>query len=126
MTFKKNEKRKIKVKYQLPSGIAYRNQYRYFKYILHSGAGWYKDIGKATITLHLNDFSLSDGEEISPEGYTIDKANNTIEWNLLNIEPTEKDDIYFQYATSEDKKIYNKATRKRRRQLKRLSKRNKN
>jgi hypothetical protein len=126
ITFEKNEKRTIKVRYRLPSGIAYRNKYRYFKYILHSGAGWYEDIGNAEITLHLNDFSLNDREKISPKGYTIDKSKNTIEWNFKNLNPTEKDDIYFQYATSKDKRIFKKATRKRKRQMQRLKKRDQN
>lgn len=126
MTFEKNEKRTIKVKYRLPSGIAYRNKYRYFKYILHSGAGWFENIGKVEITLHLNDLDLNDRQEISPKGYTIDKSKKTIKWTFKNLEPTEKDDIYFQYATSKDKRIYEKATRKRKRQMQRLKKRNEN
>ena len=120
MTFEKDEKRTIKVKYRLPSGLAYRNKHRYFKYILHSGAGWYQDIGKAEIILHLNDISLNNIENVSPKGHAIDKSMKTINWIFKNLEPTEEDDIYFQYATPRDKRIYKKVTQKRKRQMRRL------
>lgn len=112
MTFEKDEKRTIKVKYRLPSGIAYRNKYRYFKYILHSGAGWYKDIGKAEIILHLNDFSIDDREEITPKGFTIENSTKSIKWTFENLEPTEKDDIYFQYTIPIEKRKYERWNRK--------------
>lgn len=108
VTFDKGEKKTIKVTYELPSGLAYRAQYRYFKYILHTGAGWYKDIEKAEITLHLNDFPLKHTEEITPLGYTIDKSAKTIQWVFENLEPTKEDNIYFQYAIPREKRKYNR------------------
>lgn len=108
VTFDKGEKKTIKVTYELPSGVAYRAQYRYFKYILHTGAGWYKDIEKAEITLHLNDFQLKHTEEITPLGYTIDKSAKTIQWVFENLEPTKEDNIYFQYAIPREKRKYNR------------------
>ena len=118
MTFEKNEKRTIKVRYRLPSGIAYGNEYRYFKYILHSGAGWYKDIEKVEITLHLNDFSLDDKEVITPKGFTIENSAKSIKWKFENLEPTDKDDIYFQYAILGEKRKYEKWKRKMNRRYK--------
>ena len=120
MTFDKDEKRTIKVKYRLPSGLAHKNKHRYYKYILHSGAGRFQDIGKAEIILHLNDISLNDIENISPKGHSIDKSKKTINWTFKNLEPTEKDDIYFQYATPRGKRSYKKVTQKRKRQMRRL------
>lgn len=96
--FQESEKKTIKVKYKLPSGVAYRTKYRYFKYILNTGAGWYRDIGKADIFIHLNDIDLKYIEKIEPNGYSIDKQNKIVKWNLENIEPTEKDNIYLQYS----------------------------
>ncbi len=124
VNFKENETKTIIVKYELPSGLFGKNKFRYFKYILNTGAGWYKDIGKVEIILHLIDFSLNDVEDISPKGYTINKSKKTINWTFKNLEPTEKDDIYVQYATPKDKRIYNKVTQKRKRQLRRVDKSN--
>jgi len=104
--FKENEKKTIKVKYKLPSGLAYRNKNRYFKYILKTGAGWYKDIGKADIFIHLKDIELQDIERIEPNGYVKDKQNKIIKWNFENIEPTEKDNIYFQYTVPKESRKY--------------------
>ena len=106
--FKEKEHKTIKVSYKLPSGLAYGGKFRYFKYILNTGAGWYKDIGEAKIILKLNDINLSKIEKISPRGYKIDKKTKIISWDLKNIEPTESDDIYLKYFVDKERKSYQK------------------
>lgn len=108
VTFEEKESRTIKVKYKLPSGLAYKNKFRYLKYILHTGAGWHQDIGNAEIIIHLNDINLKDIEDISPSSYIIDKKNKAIRWNFENLEPTEKDDIYLQYIIPKEKRKHNR------------------
>lgn len=110
--FEKGEKKNISVIYSLPSGMGYGANYRYFNYVLNTGAGWYKDIEKADIFLKLHDIDPKYIEEIKPEGYIQNTDEHTIIWNLKNIEPTSEDDIYFRY--------YDK---KERRRLKRRSRR---
>lgn len=95
--FEKNEKKTIKVVYSLPSGEGYGANYRYFKYILETGSGWYGSIEKADIELKLHDIKVKNIEDISPKGYLIDTAEKTIKWNLVNLEPTKNDDIYVRY-----------------------------
>jgi len=104
--FKKKEHKTIKVSYKLPSGLAYGGKFRYFKYILNTGSGWYKDIGKAEIILKLNDIDLDKLEKISPKDYSIDKRNKIVKWEFTNLEPTELDDIYLQYYKSKERKRY--------------------
>ena len=104
--FKENEHKTIKVSYKLPSGLAYGGKFRYFKYILNTGSGWYKDIGKAEIILQLNNIDLDKLEKISPKDYSIDKRNKIIKWEFTNLEPTELDDIYLQYYKSKERKKY--------------------
>lgn len=111
--FKENEHKTIKVSYRLPSGMSYAANYRYFKYLLNTGAGWYKDIGKAEIILKLNNIDLNKVEKIAPPNYTIDKKNKTIKWNFINLEPTKNDDIYLQYYLSNERKKYTKKYVKR-------------
>jgi len=101
--FKENEHKTIKVSYKLPSGLAYGGKFRYFKYILNTGSGWYKDIGKAEIILKLNNIDLDKVEKITPENYSIDKKNKIVKWNFTNLEPTELDDIYLQYYKSKER-----------------------
>lgn len=104
--FKEKERKIIKVSYRLPSGLAYRGKYRYFKYILNTGAGWFNDIGKADIILKIHKIDFDNIEEISPKGYSIDKKNKIVKWNFTNIEPTELDDIYLQYFKPKEKEDY--------------------
>ena len=106
--FKEKEHKTIKVSYKLPSGLAYAGKFRYFKYILNTGSGWYKDIGKAEIILQLNNIDLDKIEKISPKDYSIDKKNKIVKWNFTNLEPTELDDIYLQYYKSKERKKYTK------------------
>lgn len=104
VSFEKDEKKYIKVTYSLPSGSGHSHKYRYFKYLLSTGAGWYKDIGKADVTIKLeNDIRLKNIEEISPAGYTINKAERTITWSFTSLEPTVDHDIYIQYYNRKEK-----------------------
>lgn len=96
VSFNKNERKIIKVSYELPSGLAYKNEFRYFKYILNTGSGWYQDIGKADIILNLKGINFNEIEELKPNNYRMNKKKNSILWHFENIEPTEKDNIYLQ------------------------------
>lgn len=111
ISFEENEHKTVKVSYKLPSGLAYRAKYRYFKYILNTGAGWYKDIGEADIILNLHDVDISKIEKISPQGYKLNKKKKVISWDLKNIEPTVEDDIYVQFYTSQDGRNIKKMNR---------------
>ena len=115
--FDKNENKTIKIIYSLPSGQGYGADYRYFKYILETGSGWYGPIEKANIKLKLHDIELETLEEISPRGYQIDTANKTIEWHLSNIEPTKEDDIYVRYYNPVERKSWEKYQKKRKRAI---------
>lgn len=92
--FKKQEKKQIKVVYELPSGLGYRGKYRYFNYILQTGSGWYKSIEKAVVELKLHDIPLKNIEQISPKNYKMNESKKTITWTFTNLEPTKADDIY--------------------------------
>ena len=115
--FDKNERKVIKVTYSLPSGEGYGTAYRYFKYILETGSGWYKEIENAHIKLQLHDIDPETIEEITPNAYNNDKINNTIEWNLVNIEPTPNDDIYVKYYNPEERLKFEKYQKKRERAI---------
>lgn len=112
VSFKENETKIIKVNYELPSGLAGKNAFRYFKYILKTGSGWYKDIGKADIILKLNDIDFESINELKPSNYSLDKESNRILWRFENIEPTEKDDIYLQYTIPKEKRKYDRWKKK--------------
>ncbi len=104
--FKKGEKRKISVKYKMPSGA---NKYaidRYFKYILNTGSKWYKDIGQAEVKLQLHDIDIDKITEISPKGYNIDTQKKTVYWKMKNIEPNITDDIFLQFYNQKDRDQY--------------------
>lgn len=115
--FDKNERKVIKVIYSLPSGKGYGADYRYFKYILETGSGWYKEIEKANIKLKLHNIDTETIEEITPSGFDNDKINKTIEWNLINIEPTGKDDIYVKYYNPKERRNWEKYQKKRQRAI---------
>ena len=112
VSFKENETKIIKVNYELPSGLAGKNAFRYFKYILKTGSGWYKDIGKADIILKLNDIDFESIDELKPSNYSLDKESNRILWRFENIEPTEKDDICLQYTIPKEKRKYDRWKKK--------------
>ena len=112
VSFKENETRKIMVSYELPSGLAGKNAFRYFKYILNTGAGWYKDIGKADIIINLKGIEFKNIDKLSPNNYTFDEKNNQISWHFKNIEPTINDDVYLQYSIPKEKRKYEKWKRK--------------
>lgn len=104
--FKKGEKRKISVKYKMPSGA---NKYaidRYFKYILNTGSKWYKDIGQAEVNLQLHDIDIDKITEISPKGYNLDTQKKTVYWKMKNIEPNITDDIFLQFYNQKDRDQY--------------------
>lgn len=115
--FDRNERKTIKVVYSLPSGVGYSSDYRYFKYILATGSGWYKEIENAAIELQLHNINPETVEEITPVGYNIDKTNKSIEWNLTNIEPTSKDDIYVKYFNPMERRNWEKSKKKRKRAI---------
>lgn len=102
MIFPSGEDVVVRVSYTIfPSG---RRPFGGFEFILQTGAGWKGTIGKAAITVTLPDpvtavnVSLSgksiEGLPIQPQpaGYEINR--NTITWELLDFEPTAKDNIY--------------------------------
>ncbi|WP_294081999.1 hypothetical protein [Proteiniphilum sp. UBA5384] len=115
--FDKNERKQIKVVYSLPSGQGYGADYRYFKYILETGSGWYGLIEKATIELQLHDIKLENLEEISPIGYQINRTDKTIKWSFINIEPSKEDDIYVSYYNTKERKEWEKYKRKRKKAI---------
>jgi hypothetical protein len=104
--FERNETKTVKVVYSLPSGLGYGKSNRYFKYLLHTGSGWYQDIERADVILKLHGIKTQNIEEITPKGYIIDDSNKTITWNFKNIEPTEKDDIFVRYFNSKERNAW--------------------
>lgn len=122
--FDKNENKTIKIIYSLPSGKGYGAKYRYFKYILETGSGWFGSIGKADIKLKLHDIKLETLEEISPKGYQIDTTNKTINWHLFDIEPTKEDDIYVKYYNRDERRNWEKYLKKKSKRSKRLGTKN--
>jgi hypothetical protein len=117
MYFEENEKKVIKVVYSLPSGMGYGTNYRYFKYILETGAGWYGVIEKADIKLQFNDIKIENIEEISPNGFQFDKEQKTITWHFVNLQPTSEDDIYIRYFNTKERKNWEKYQKKRKRAI---------
>lgn len=104
--FDKNEKKTIKVVFKLPSGYDYGPQYRYFKYLLNTGAGWYGNIEKAEVNAKLYNIDIKNVEEISPSNFKKDSINKTIAWEFENFKPTENDDIYIKYFNPEERKRF--------------------
>lgn len=102
--FAKNQNKVINVKYELPAGLGYLSRYRYFKYILHSGAGWYKTIGKADIVVKLNDVELNSIEEISPKPHKLNEKEKIINWLFNDLEPTKANDIYIKYYDKKERR----------------------
>lgn len=115
--FGKNEKKQVKVVYSLPSGQGYGANYRYFKYILETGSGWYGTIGEAKIELKFHDIEFETLEEILPSGYLADRESKTIEWAFCNFEPAKDDDIYVRYYNIKERKIWKRYQRKRKRAI---------
>ena len=120
--FKAGEKKIIKVTYNLPSGMGYRAQYRYFKYLLNTGAGWYDNIEKAEVILQLHNINMKNIEEITPKNYCLDTQNKTIIWNFKNLEPTNDDDIYVRYFKASERKNLKKYSTKRYKVLRKAEK----
>lgn len=92
----------VRVNYTVyPTG---RRPFGGFEYILQTGAGWQGTIGEAAITITLpytitpENVSQSgksiEGDPLppSPPGYVIE--NNTIRWQLRDLEPTAEDNIF--------------------------------
>jgi len=113
--FDKQAKRQIKVVYSMPSGLGYGGDYRYFNYILETGSGWYKSIGKAVIKLQLHDIDIKTIEQVSPSLFSIDSTQKTIQWTFTDLEPTDQDDIYLRYYNKEERRKWDKAKKRRRR-----------
>jgi len=110
--FDGKEKKQIKVVYSLPSGLGYGSDYRYFKYILETGSGWYKSIKQADIKLQLHDIDIETVEELSPNNYVIDTTQKTITWTFKELEPKSDDDIYVRYFNKEERRAWEKYKRK--------------
>ena len=113
--FDKKEKKQIKVVYSLPSGLGYGSDYRYFKYILETGSGWYKSIEQAEIKLQLHDIDIETIEELSPNNFNVDTTQKTITWTFRDLEPTSNDDIYVRYFNEKERRNWEKYKRKRER-----------
>lgn len=115
--FDEKEMKQIKVVYSLPSGLGYGSDYRYFKYILETGRGWYKFIEQADIKLQFHDIDIETIEEISPNNFNIDKAKKTVWWTFINLEPTKNDDIYIRYFNKKERRNWERYKRKRERAI---------
>lgn len=96
-TFPQGATRRIKVRYTLPRGISRRISF--FNYLLHTGAGWNRTIGKATVQIRIHDIPDDQIQHIKPSGYT--KEGNLIRWTFSDFEPEHKDDIYVYYNPQE-------------------------
>jgi hypothetical protein len=116
--FDKNERKVIKVSYSLPSGMAYGADYRYFKYILETGSGWYKEIENAEIKIQIHDIDFRTIEEISPIGFVKNENDKTIIWNLKNLEPNSNDNIYIKYFNPKERRHWERQKKKRERRYK--------
>ncbi|MEM6517426.1 MAG: hypothetical protein AAF688_14690, partial [Bacteroidota bacterium] len=90
-------------------------KYRYFSYLLNTGKGWYKDIENAKVILNLHGIPLDNIEKIEPKDYKFDEENDLISWEFQNLEPTKKDDIYFQFYFNKERRLYERHMRKKRR-----------
>ena len=113
--FEKNEQKTIKVEYSLPAGKGYGSDYRYFKYLLETGAGWYGLIEQAEIELKLHEIKQKTLEEILPRGYQMDPIGNIVKWNLTNLEPTNDDNIYLRYYNPSERREWENYQRKQKR-----------
>jgi len=118
VNFEQLEKRQVKVVYSLPSGLGKGSDYRYFKYILETGSGWYKTIQKAEIELQLHDIDIQNIEEISPNIFSVDTAAKVIRWTFTDLEPTAQDDIYLRYFNPDERREWKKYMKKRERAYK--------
>jgi len=98
----------IRVNYKVPTGLGYSGTYRFFKYIIHTGSGWFLNIERADIIIKLHDFEMNTIEDISPENSIIDSLNKTITWSLLDIEPKIEDNIYVRFYDPEERSQYEK------------------
>jgi hypothetical protein len=106
---------KVRVKYKVPSGLGYGGSFRFFKYIIHTGSGWYLNIENVDIIVKLNDVDMKTIEELSPENSIIDSLNKTITWKFTNLEPTIDDDIYVRYFDPVERDEYEEYARKKER-----------
>lgn len=99
-TFPKGETRWVKVRYSLPPGANKRSYF--FNYLLHTGANWKHNIGKATVKVKIHDIPAEEIQKIHPDGYT--KEGNVLTWVLKNFEPTSNDDIFIYYSKENARK----------------------
>jgi hypothetical protein len=99
VTFDALGSQKITVRYRVPTGRIYKSSSRYFYYILHTGAGWYKDIEQARVRVRVMDFDLSKVSETRPSHYRINHAAREHVWDFVHFEPSEEDNVYFRFET---------------------------
>lgn len=111
--FEKHARRTIQVTYSVPAGLAYRNEYRYFKYLLSTGQGWHLDIEEARVNVQLHDIVPKRIEEISPSHGVLNPDQSTVNWTFENLEPTTEDDIYLRYYLPKERRRYNEMKRRR-------------
>lgn len=102
MNFPAGQDVTVRVNYTLYSSG--RRPFGGFEYILQTGAGWKDTIGKAVINVYLPDTITAENVSLAgksveglpiapqPAGYTIE--NNVIHWELTDLEPGEKDNLY--------------------------------
>ena len=101
----------ITVSYTMRHGIVYHgnkhigaSNSRSFKYILHTGAGWHKHIGKADVEIRLHDIVPFRIEEVTPIGSIFDRDKKILRWHFDNLKPTEQDDISIMYYDPDDRR----------------------
>jgi hypothetical protein len=91
-TYRPGKTEKITVTYSM--NLEKDNEYGRTGYILHTGAGWAGNIGKAVVHLKLVDgFSLGHLREVSPlKNFKFNKKKFT--WTFKDFEPGKEDDIH--------------------------------
>jgi hypothetical protein len=103
MDFDSLQTTKVRVRYSIPAGMGYGKKYQYFKYILQTGAGWYKEIQNVIVNVNILDFPLNKITKIEPAAYSVNGKKKLIKWELNNIEPSKNDNIYVEYSFTRDR-----------------------
>lgn len=108
--FEAHKAKKILVSYTMPNGWEFHGDkhytaslFRVFKYILSTGAGWYKSIGKATVIVRLHDIEPYYIDGFLPIGGKYNDKEMTISWKFKNLEPTAEDNISIVFYNSKDR-----------------------
>lgn len=117
MYFEGQSSKTITITYKVPTGVEYGARARYFKYIMHTGSTWFKEIESASIEIDLVGIKESQIDSIGPAigKYTFDK----ISYRFEGIEPTKEDDIYVKFHVDEEVRRYERMMKKRGKKRKR-------